>query len=120
MEIIARWFAHALLLWVVVLIGQKMGLALKLEGAMDAVITVFLLALANALVRPLMHTMLMPLNCLTLGLLGFAVNVIVLWVVSAIVPGFEIGSVTAGIFCAVMLSILVGIVNRLIKSQRED
>ncbi len=119
-EILLRWVAHALILWAVVAAGKALHMQISLRGFWDAVLTVFVLACANTVVRPVMKTLLLPLNCLSLGLLGFAVNVLVLWVVSELVPGFEIGSVGAAVFCAVMLSILGGIVNRFLRLVRED
>lgn len=118
--VLIRWGAHALLLWAVVVVGRAIGLPIAMEGVGPAFIAIFVLAVANAAIRPIMKTFLLPLNCLTFGLLGFLVNILVFWLVSAAVPGFDIGSFLAALYCAVMMSILGGIANRMIRASRED
>lgn len=48
----------------------------------------FVLALANALIKPLLKAIFLPLNVITLGLASWGINVIILYLVTLIVPGF--------------------------------
>ncbi len=47
-------------------------------------------SLLNTFVRPILKIVLLPLNFLTLGLLGGLTGLILLWLVSVLVPGFTI------------------------------
>lgn len=51
-----------------------------------------ILALANAIVRPFLKLILLPINLLTLGLFGWFINVIILYLVTLIVPQFSVNS----------------------------
>lgn len=46
--------------------------------------------LLNTFVRPILKIILLPLNFLTLGLLGGLTGLILLWLISVLVPGFSI------------------------------
>lgn len=48
------------------------------------------LALLQMFVRPLLKLLLLPINIITLGLFSWVINVFVLWLVDAVVPGFDI------------------------------
>lgn len=120
MYLLIRWVVHALILWVVVLVGRHLGLKLELTGFIAAAFTVLLLALANAVIRPILKTLLLPLNCLTFGLLGFAINVLIIWLVSEAKQGFVVGGLREAIYCSVCLSVFGGIANKLMRPGRED
>ena len=48
------------------------------------------LALLQIFVRPILKILLLPINIVTLGLFSWLINVLILWLVTMIVPGFEI------------------------------
>jgi putative membrane protein len=47
-------------------------------------------ALLNTFLRPVINILIMPINFLTLGLLGGLSGLVLLWLVSVLVPGFII------------------------------
>ncbi len=113
MYLAVRWVVHAVILWLVVLLGQKLGLGMRLAGWGYAFLTVFLIALVNAAVRPITHLLLLPLNCLTFGLLGFLVNAAVIVLLSKLEGyGFDAGGFWGALYLSVMLAILGGVANR--------
>lgn len=52
------------------------------------------LALLNMTVRPFLKIIFLPINLVTLGLFGWIINVIVLYLAMWLVPGFRIESFT--------------------------
>jgi putative membrane protein len=64
--------------------------------------TLFLAALVlsfiNAFLRPILKIILLPINILTLGVLGWFINVIILYLTTLIVPGFTISGFTLTLF----------------------
>ncbi len=122
MYLAVRWVVHAVILWLVVLLGKKLGFGMRLAGWGYAFLTVFLLALVNAAVRPLTRLLLLPLNCLTFGLLGFFVNAAVIVLLSKIEEdGFNAGGFWGALYLSVMLAILGGMANRWLRpSSRKD
>lgn len=116
MILAARWVVHAVILWAAVLLGQNLGLGLKLEGWGMTFLTVLLLALANAVVRPAVKTLLLPLNCLTFGLLGFLLNVLVILALDYVLRGgFDTGGFWGALYLSVMLGLLGGMANKWVR-----
>lgn len=56
------------------------------------------LGLVNAFVKPFLKILLLPLNVITLGLMGWLTNVIILYLVTLLVAGFSVGPFTLTIF----------------------
>ena len=52
------------------------------------------LALLNATLKPLLKLLFLPINLITLGIFGWIVHVLVLYLVTLLVPGLQIGSIT--------------------------
>jgi len=57
-----------------------------------------ILAVFNALLKPVLKLILMPINFLTLGLAGWAINVLILYLTTLVVPGFSVGGYSLGPF----------------------
>ncbi|MEW6243532.1 MAG: phage holin family protein [Bacillota bacterium] len=70
------------------------------------------LALINAVVRPLVIILTLPINFLTLGLLTFVINGLMVYVASVLVAGFTI----PGLFSAVVVSLIISAVNLVLSS----
>ncbi len=118
--LLLRWIVHAVVLWLVVQSGRMLGLGLQLDGFGSALIAVFALGCANTLIRPLVKLLLLPLNCLTFGLLGLVVNILMLGLVAWLVPGFKLGGVVGTVYCWVLISFFGAIVNKLVRRQEES
>lgn len=71
-----------------------------------------LLGLANALVRPIVVLLTLPLTILTLGLFLFVVNASMIGLVASLLPGFRV----AGFFSALLCSLVVSVVSQLASS----
>src|SRR4051812_45773103 len=69
-----------------------------------ALAAALLVGVINALVWPLVLWLTLPLTVLTLGLGVVVVNGAVVWLVSAIEPGLQISSLTAGIVVALVVT----------------
>lgn len=64
------------------------------------------LGIVNAVVRPILHVLSLPLTFLTLGLFYFVVNGIAFGIAAAVVPGFEVSGLVAAILGALVLGIV--------------
>ena len=103
-NIFVRWIASAIAL----LLLTQANIGIKAEGVVALLVAVVALGFANAVIRPLIMFFAWPINCLTFGLLGFAINVLLFGVVgSGIVPGF---AVTGTKTISAPLSALIGTV----------
>jgi putative membrane protein len=78
---------------------------LHIDGPMTLVTAALLLGVCNAVVRPLLILLTLPATVLSLGIFLLVINAIVLWLVSAMLPGFWI----AGFWSAFFGAIVVGL-----------
>lgn len=76
------------------------------EGWGAALLGAFALGLVNALVKPLMIVLTLPLTILTFGLFLLVVNALMLWLMSAFVPGIRVEGFGAAFVGALLLSVL--------------
>ncbi len=65
-----------------------------------------LLAIVNALIRPVVSFIAIPINVLTLGLFSIVINGLMIWIVDRVLSGFSISSFVTAILFGVVLSIV--------------
>ncbi|RKZ00893.1 MAG: phage holin family protein [Candidatus Hydrothermota bacterium] len=80
--------------------------SVSIQGFWPLFWAALLLAIVNAVLRPILQLIALPLTVLTLGLFAFVVNGFLLYLVSAIVPGFEITSFWAAVLAAILIAIV--------------
>ncbi len=85
----------------------------------DLLLAALILGVLNAIIRPILILLTLPLNILTLGLFTFVINAIMLKVTDWIVPSFQIDGFGPALLGAVVLAIISGLLNWLVKDARE-
>jgi putative membrane protein len=108
--VLVRWLVNALGLF---LISQVIR-GIEVDGFLPALIAAALLGLINAILRPLIILITLPINILTLGLFTFLINGFLLYVVGEVVRGFNVTGFWSAVFGALILSLLSGLVTALI------
>ena len=81
-----------------------------------AAVAAVILGLANAVVRPVLVLLTLPLTILSLGLFLLVVNAIVLSLVGFLMSnaGFRIDGFWPALFGSIVLSLVTGVLNRLV------
>ena len=100
---IIRWFLNALILLLVSYVVP----GITFSGTWSLLITVIVLGLVNALIRPILLILTLPINLLTLGLFTFIINALMFWLVGSIVKGFEVKDFASAFWGALVYWILV-------------
>ena len=77
----------------------------QLDGWRTLIIAALLLGIVNAVIRPIILILTLPLTVLTLGLFILVVNGISLSLVAWVLPGFHV----AGLAAAILGSVVVGL-----------
>lgn len=77
------------------------------EGFLAALVTALILGLINAIIRPILILLTLPLNILTLGLFTLVINALLIMLAATIVPGFAV----QGFWWALLFGIVLAIVN---------
>jgi putative membrane protein len=107
MPFLVHWAITALSLWLASLVFK----GLKFESAGALIISALLLGLANALVKPLLIILTLPLTLVTFGLFILVINALMILLVAWIVKGFKVSGFWTAFFAAIfisLLSILIG------------
>ena len=102
MNLLVRWLINTLALFIVVTVVPHF----HYRSIVTLAIAALVLGLANAIVRPVLFVLTLPLTILTLGLFLLVLNGIVLWLVSLVVPGFAFHSFFAAFLAALVLSVV--------------
>ncbi len=64
--------------------------AVSVTNTVTLVLAGIVLAVLNTFVRPLLKVLLLPINVLTLGLFGWLINILMIYLAMWLVPGFSI------------------------------
>jgi putative membrane protein len=70
-----------------------------------AILAALVIGLINGSVKPIISTMSLPLNFVTLGGFSLVINGICFWLASVLVPGFRVQGIIAFILAPVVLSL---------------
>jgi len=101
LQLLLIWVLNALALLAVA--NYVPGIHVNGFGA--ALIAAFFLGLVNALLRPLLLLLTLPVTLLTLGLFIFVINGALFWLVGSVLRGFVVDSFWSGVVGAVLYSI---------------
>lgn len=107
-RLIAEWFLNGLGLYIV----SRILPGITLTDFGSALIAVVIIGLVNALVKPILILLTLPITILTLGLFTFIINALLLMLASSLTPGFHID----GFGTALIGSILLSLINILLHS----
>src|SRR4030095_3645554 len=75
-------------------------------SASALVVSALLLGFANALVKPLLIVLTLPLTLLTFGLFLLVINALMILLVAALVRGFKVSGFWTALFASIFISLL--------------
>lgn len=79
---------------------------ISVSGVLGALGAGLVLGLVNAVVRPILIVLTLPVTLVTLGLFLFVLNAFCLWLTSKLVRGFEVDGLWAALFGAFLVSLV--------------
>lgn len=79
----------------------------RVDSLLVAVAAGLVLGLVNAVVRPVLLVLTLPITLLTLGLFLLVLNGLCFWLAAGLIPGFQV----AGFWAAVLGALLVSVVS---------
>ncbi len=111
MHVLLHWVLNALALMIVAYVVP----GVTVRDPIHALVAALVLGLANALIRPLLVLLTLPVTILTLGLFLLVINGLLFWGVSALIKGFEVRGLWAGVLGALVYSVLTGLLSLLLR-----
>jgi len=79
-----------------------------------ALVAALVLGLVNTVIRPILVLLTLPVTLLTLGLFIFVLNGLLFWFVGSFVQGFEVQGFWAGVFGAIIYSLISWLLSALV------
>lgn len=101
-EFLIHWGITALSLWV----ASRVFQGIRISSTSDLIVAALLLGFANAIVRPVLIVLTLPLTLLTFGLFLLVINALVLMLVSSMVKGFKVSGFWTAVFASIFIALL--------------
>jgi putative membrane protein len=102
MRLILRWLINAAAVFVLPYLFSS----IQVKDFYVALIVALLLGLINAVVRPILILLTLPVTILTLGLFIFVINALLFWFVASFVEGFHVGGFWSAFWGAIAYSLV--------------
>ncbi|ERI09320.1 phage holin family protein [Aneurinibacillus aneurinilyticus] len=106
-----KWIWHWILSAVSLLIVAWLFDAIWFDSVAAAFIAALVLGLINAILRPILQFLALPVTILTLGIFALIINALLLLLTGKLVPGFHVDSFFAAFFGSIVLSIVSSILS---------
>ena len=97
-----HWVITAASLWV----ASRLFRGVKFADTGSLVMAALLLGFANAIVKPLLIVLTLPLTFLTLGLFLLVINALMILLVARLVKGFKVSGFWTAFFASILVSVL--------------
>jgi len=108
---VIRWVLNGIALLVTsAIIG-----GIEVKGFLAALFAALVLGIVNAIIRPVIIFLTLPLNLLTLGLFTLVINGLMLKITSTVVNGFDVHGFWAATIGAILLALISSILNALVE-----
>jgi putative membrane protein len=108
--LVIRWLVSAVALYLTSLIVD----GVEIDGVIALLFAAVTIGILNAVVRPIILLLTLPLNIITLGLFTLVVNAFMLWMASKVVIGFAVTGFWAALGGWLLMSFFTFLINLLI------
>jgi putative membrane protein len=110
--VIANWVLSALALYIV----SRIVPGIIVQDFWSALIAVVIIGLVNALIKPILLLLTLPVTILTLGLFTFVINALMLYLAGQFTAGFTVDGFGAALIGSILLSIISTLLHALVRS----
>lgn len=107
---VIRWVLNGLAL----LLTASLIAGIEVKGFLAALFAALVLGIVNAIIRPIIIFLTLPINIITLGLFTLVVNGFMLKITSTVVNGFSVNGFWSATIGALFLALISTVLNALI------
>jgi putative membrane protein len=107
------WIIHWILSGVALLIVANILPGIQVDGLKAALIAALVIGLVSATVGLILKIILLPFILLTLGIVYFLINGLMLELASALVSGFRVSGFLTAVIGSILLTLVDYVLNRL-------
>lgn len=111
--LLIRW----LVLTLAIMIAAHLIEGIEVKSFESALFAAAVLGILNAIFRPILILLTLPINILTLGLFTFVINAILLMMTSGVIGGFEVRGFWAAVLGSLVISLISWVLNSFINEK---
>ncbi len=116
LRLLARWILNAAALLLVAYLYPGVQVA----SFFAALVAALVLGLVNAVIRPILVLLTLPVTIVTLGLFLFVINALLFWLVAEIIQGFTVSGFVAALVGSLLYSLITLVTSWLLFSPRKE
>lgn len=102
MRLVVSWLVNAAALWV----ATRIVSGISVEGGGTLLLAALVIGLVNAVVKPVLVLLTLPITIVTLGLFYLVLNGLMLYLAAALTPGFQLAGLLPAVLGAVVISVV--------------
>jgi putative membrane protein len=111
--IVIRW----LILAAAIMVASSVLAGIEVKGFFPALGAAAMLGMLNAVLRPVLLILTLPINILSLGLFTFVINALLLKIASAVIPGFDVHGFWTALFGSLIITSVSWLLNAFINER---
>ncbi|MFA5932846.1 MAG: phage holin family protein [Microgenomates group bacterium] len=111
MKILINWFISGLVIFLAAYLFQDKGV--HVDNFLTALVLAVVLGIINAILKPILLLLTLPINVLSLGLFTLIINAALIMLATVFVPGFRVDSFWWAVIFGMVLSLLNWFINKL-------
>lgn len=116
MAFLAHWGVTSLSLWV----ASLMFHGISFSSNKSLLISALLLGLVNAVVKPVIIILTIPLTLITFGFFLLVINALMMMLVSALVPGFRVSGFWTAFFASIVVTVVSLFIGTMVFQSEEN
>src|ERR1044072_6079419 len=107
-----KFIIRIILTGAVAMVLAKIIPGITIDDFWTSIIVAFVLAILNALVKPLLILFTLPITIVTLGLFLFVINALIILLAGEFIKGFEVEGFWSALFFGLLLSFITSLMFR--------
>ncbi len=92
-----------------VVVGSYILPGVEVEDFSTAIVVAFVLGILNAILKPILVILTIPVTILTLGLFLLVINALIIMLTASLIDGFDVSNFWIAIIFSILLSIISGL-----------
>ena len=115
MRLLLTWLINAIALIALPYVVSS----ITVDSFLTALLVAIVLGFVNAIIRPILVILTLPVTILTLGIFILVINGLLFWAVGSFWPGFHVNGFWAGVFGAIVYSIISWILSAIVMPRKD-
>lgn len=115
MKLLLKLILNIFTLWIV----SYLIPGFTFESTQALIVTAVVVGVVNTFIKPVLQIVFIPLSIITFGVTAFLINVVLLWGVSFIVPGFAIDGFWTAVISSIALSLVSLFLHKLSQEKKD-